>query len=361
MILHGIMLKGFFRRRAIGFPATALWLALSLWTTLSLSTAAAQAFGIFRWLPAVDWFRAVGSLWTLCEPFLISAIWMGNAAPHVDPGRRELIRCAAVASVSAPVSGALYGFAIARRDARVREVELPFVGLPVDLHNLRMVQITDIHLGSFFSRSQLRRVVSQANELRPHLAFVTGDLITSYGDPLDDAILELSRLSSDAGTYGCLGNHEILAEAEDYATAQGERAGLRFLRGKRASLRFGSARLNLAGVDYQRMGSHYLAGAERLVHKDEFNLLLSHNPDVFPVAGRQGWDLTLSGHTHGGQITLEYLHPSLNPARFFTPFTQGVYRTGDSALYVCRGLGTIGLPMRFGAEPEIGLIRLVPA
>ena len=91
---------------------------------------------------------------------------------------------------------------------------------------------------------------------------------------------------------------------------------------------------------------------------DEFNLLLSHNPDVFPVAAKQGFQLTLAGHTHGGQINIELGHTNLNIADVFTPYTKGLYQTPESAIYVTSGLGTIGVPVRLGAPPEITLIRL---
>jgi predicted MPP superfamily phosphohydrolase len=106
------------------------------------------------------------------------------------------------------------------------------------------------------------------------------------------------------------------------------------------------------------MGSQYLEGGERLVQPQHFNLLLSHNPDVFRVAAQKGFDCTLSGHTHGGQLTVEILSEHLTLARMFTPYVYGVYRQDDAAIYVSRGVGTVGVPARVGAPPEIGLIRL---
>src|SRR5262249_9794371 len=156
--------------------------------------------------------------------------------------------------------------------------------------------------------------------LRPNLAVMTGDLISVPGDPLDACIRQLSRVKSDAPMLGCLGNHERFAGAEDYCTAAASRAGIRFLRGEAQVLRFGGAVLNIAGVDYQKMDHRYLRDAARLVVPGATNLLLSHNPDVFPVAARQGYQLMLAGHTHGGQVTIEILEQSVNPARFFTPF-----------------------------------------
>jgi predicted MPP superfamily phosphohydrolase len=122
--------------------------------------------------------------------------------------------------------------------------------------------------------------------------------------------------------------------------------------------------LNVAGVDYQRGSSkdRYLLGAQQLVYPEGFNVLLSHNPDVFPVAASQGYDLLLSGHTHGGQVTFEILDESINPARYFTPYIRGLYRLRPDdtsfAAYVTPGIGTIGIPARIGAPPEISLLTL---
>jgi len=130
------------------------------------------------------------------------------------------------------------------------------------------------------------------------------------------------------------------------------------LRQQSRQLRFGNATLNISGVDYQRMGMRYLAGAGKLLAPGMTNLLLSHNPDVFGVSSQMGFNLTISGHTHGGQVNVEILHQNLNVVRFFTPFTYGLYRLGPAALWVTRGIGTVGVPARIGAPPEIALLRL---
>src|SRR6185369_16744231 len=136
-----------------------------------------------------------------------------------------------------------------------------------------------------------------------------------------------------------------------------------FLRRRARPLKFGSATLNVAGVDYESISERkrYLTGAERLIAPGAVNVLLSHNPYVFPASARKGFDLTLAGHTHGGQVTVEILHHSLNVARFLTPFVSGRYNLDSARLYVTRGIGTIGLPVRLGAPPEISLLKLVAA
>ncbi len=123
------------------------------------------------------------------------------------------------------------------------------------------MQLSDIHLSAFLSEKDLARVIDSANELRPHLTLVTGDLITAAGDPLDACLRQLARLRADAGILACMGNHENYAMAEDYTERQGARLGIPFLRGRAQPLRFGDAVLNVAGVDYQRSGKTYLRDA----------------------------------------------------------------------------------------------------
>jgi predicted MPP superfamily phosphohydrolase len=277
-----------------------------------------------------------------------------------NPGRRRALNAAGNVLMAAPFVVMGYGAMVERLGFRVRELDVPLPGLPLDLDGLRILQISDIHLSAFLHESDLARVIDMALDLRPHVAVVTGDLISSRGDPLDACIRQLARVKSDAGTFGCMGNHERYAGVERYAAEAGARAGIRFLRGEAQTLRFGNSVLNLAGVDYQSLADrgHYLRGAERLVVPGAANVLLSHNPDVFPVAARQGYNLLLAGHTHGGQVTVEILDQSINPARFFTPYVYGLFRAGRSAAYVTRGIGTIGIPARIGAPPEISVLRL---
>jgi predicted MPP superfamily phosphohydrolase len=304
------------------------------------------------------WVRAASFTWALLSLVSGCAVWLWRHTPEFDPQRRRLLRVAGGAALAAPVAATGFGMFVERGNLRVSEVDIPLRGLPRDLDGLRMVQLTDIHIGPFLSEKELARAVNMANELRPHLALVTGDFITSLGDPLDACLYQLGRLKADAGVLGCLGNHEGYAGVESYTTRQSARRGIRILRQASVKLRFGRAALNLAGVDYQSLFKPYLRGAEAMVRKDSLNVLLSHNPDVFPVAARQGFDLTIAGHTHGGQVNFEIFRQSINVARFYTPYTYGLYRHGRAAAYVNRGIGTVGIPARIGAPPEIALIRL---
>jgi len=301
--------------------------------------------------------------------FVISLFWVGCLFGLIPaavvwrqaefrPKRREFLRTTSLALCAAPA--AIFAVGVIRRDQfQVVDVELPIAGLPKDLQGLRLVQITDIHLSPFLREGALARAVDLANSTGADLALVTGDLITRRGDPLDACLRQLARLKSPQGPIlGCLGNHEIYAASEDYTTQAGRRLGMEFLRSQTRMLHFGAASINFVGVDYQPMHGEYLAGIEQLIAPGVLNVLLSHNPDVFPVAAAKGFGVTLSGHTHGGQVNVEILHENMNPARLITPYTRGLYQQGNASIYVSSGIGTIGVPARIGVPPEITVLRL---
>jgi uncharacterized protein len=323
---------------------------------------------ISAWVRSV-WI-ALANLWTIpaAAAVLVYILYRFVASrPAVvektahDRSRRAVLRAAGTAAIAAPFAATAFGAIIERTNFQVREVDLPIRGLHPDMDGFRIAQLSDLHVSPYLSVREAGRAVDMANELRPHLALVTGDLISGPGDPLDGAIAQIARLRADNGILGCLGNHEIYAECEDYATTAAARRGIQFLRDEAHIVRRGNASLNIAGVDYQTFiwkNGRYLRHAERLVKPGMPNILLSHNPDVFPVAIGKGYDAVLSGHTHGGQVTMEILQQDLNFARFYTRYVLGLYRLNGASCYVTAGVGTIGMPVRLGVPPEITLLRL---
>ena len=336
-----------------------------IWLGVAASTALLLLGYILEFHRVLRHFQAEWWTWIECAS-LVETMWLiglslafltWRSGARFDPARRKLLQAAGAGLCVAPLAATAFGI-VRRNRFRISEVPIPIPNLPQDLDGLRIVQITDIHLSAFLSEREFATAIDMANETRATLALVTGDLITRPGDPLDACLRQLSRLRAEAGVLGCLGNHEIYAHAESYVTEQGRQIGIEFLRHAAKPLRFGNASINFAGVDYQRMHSHYLTGAERLIVPGAVNVMLSHNPDVFPVAAAQGYDLTIAGHTHGGQVDVEILHQHMNVARYFTPFVQGLYRRENSSVYVSNGLGTIGVPVRLGAPPEVSVLRL---
>src|SRR5713226_4711068 len=312
-----------------------------------------------------------------------------------DLSRRYFFRTASALAGAVPFLSVVYGFAAERLDYRVRRVEIPTANLPPALDGMTIVQLSDIHLSGSMSRTDVRRAVDMANALGADLAVITGDFITGASDPLADCIDEIRHLRAPLGIFGCNGNHEIYAGAEDAAQILFAQAGMKLLRHSNAQLTFNGASFNLIGVDYQRERTpsgrrvQMLAHAEPLVRRDMPNILLSHNPNSFNRAAELGIELTLSGHTHGGQIQVEILDHRLSPARFISDYIAGLYQrplfaptvneraasNGSSSrnlasslfpaqssamahIYVNRGLGTVGAPVRLGVPPEIILIIL---
>jgi uncharacterized protein len=327
-----------------------IWMitAAQLWLLPSLF-----AYLLIKIVHAIEW------LWARVAPKPFQA-----QADDVDLSRRGFFRYAAGLAGAVPLVAAVYGFARERFQYTVHRVDVPVANLPSALEGLQIVQLSDIHIGDFMPREEVRRAVDMANELGAHVAMVTGDFVSEKGDPLEVCIAELSRLKTPLGTWGCNGNHEIYAEAEDDAQELFREYGMRLLRHERAPLRWNGYEINLIGVDYQRQRLPMLMNVESLVRGDVPNILLSHNPNSFRRAAELSIELSLAGHTHGGQVKVEIVDHEISPARFVTNFVAGRYAlpmngsTSHAQLYVNRGLGTIGVPARLGVEPEITLLTL---
>jgi predicted MPP superfamily phosphohydrolase len=342
------------RARAVSLGALALGFGF-VWSYAALSVVR-----IARHFPGpvIGWVMCIGIFFSAFGIYLFLVLLAVRKVPAPNPSRRTVLKAAAGAALAAPASLASFAI-IHRNDLHFREVDLRIPSLPPDLDGLRIAQLTDIHLSNFVPEELLVRAIGMANDVNPHISLVTGDLITAKGDPLDTCLKRLKELRADAGVFGCMGNHEKYSGAESYVESTAARSGIRFLRSDAQLLRFGNAALNLAGVDHQtKSRPPYLKNAETLVAPGTLNVLLCHNPDAFPAAVEKGFDLTIAGHTHGGQVNFEMVHPALNVVRFTTPYVYGVYQHEGRQMYVSRGIGTIGVPARLGAPPEVVCIRL---
>jgi uncharacterized protein len=256
----------------------------------------------------------------------------------------------------------LIGLFNARRRAKVVDVEVPLADLPAALHGFTIAQISDIHLGSTIKRGYLDAIVDAVNELDADMVAVTGDLVDGSVRQLAMHTQPLARLSSRHGTYFVTGNHEYYSGVQAWVKEL-RRLGLHVLMNEHVVLEHRGARVLVAGVtDY---GAHHfdpahhsdpqraLAGAPVSV---SVKILLAHQPRTAAKAAQAGFDLQLSGHTHGGQFF---------PWNFFVrwqqPFTAGLDRLNDLWVYTSRGTGYWGPPKRLGAPSEITRLRLVPA
>ena len=240
---------------------------------------------------------------------------------------------------------------------RVQERDIPVEGLPAAFEGFRIAQISDLHCGPFASGPRVAGWIAAVNRLRPDLVAVTGDLIAS-GDAFVPVVASaLGQLRAPHGVFACMGNHDYFGDGEAMAQALASE-GLTVLRNRGVEVPRDGARLFVAGVDDTWTGRHDVARAMADRPAGVPAVLLAHDPALFPEAAAHGVDLTLSGHTHGGQLGLPLFARKVNLARIITRYTSGFYREGSASLYVNRGLGTTGPPVRLGVSPELAVLTL---
>jgi hypothetical protein len=286
-----------------------------------------------------------------------------------SPGRRQFLERTAGAVVAAPFLAGAYGLLYGRLNLQIAEQRIRLARLPQAFAGFRIAQLSDIHIGPFMPEDELRKYVRIANDLKPDLIALTGDFVTWDASTQRAVVNALTGLHAPFGIFGCLGNHEAWSHTEDSITRMFQQVGIRILRRERVPITTQGESVNLIGVDFETSrhmapGSEnfvrtYLAGVETLIAPDTANILMSHNPDTFDRAAVLGIDLSLAGHTHGGQVALEFVSPEIAPSRLVTPYVAGWFQKPGGQLYVNRGIGTIGVPMRIGAPPEITVYELV--
>jgi predicted MPP superfamily phosphohydrolase len=291
--------------------------------------------------------------WSICVVFLLLAVLALPLAALAIVTLKQALTAALVLAL-------LGGLRALSRRPRIIRQEIPIADLPRAFDGYRIVQLSDIHCGPFTPARRVDRWVDRANRLGADLAVVTGDLITS-GRDYTQAVAEcLSQLRAPDGVYGCMGNHDYFTDGEAFVRTL-ESNGLTLLRNRGLKLERDGQAIYLAGVDDTWTGRANLAHALHDREPETPVVLLAHDPALFARAAKHDVALTLSGHTHGGQVAFPLAPRRWNLARFMTPFTTGCYQIGPSFLYVNRGLGTTGPPVRLGVRPEITVFTLIPA
>ncbi len=254
----------------------------------------------------------------------------------------------------------LAGFVIARRIPRVVEVDIPVAGLPRALHGFSIAQISDVHVGPTIKRGFVAAIVRRVNELNADLIAVTGDLVDGTVQQLSAHTAPLAELSARHGAYFVTGNHEYYS-GESAWTLEIQRLGLQVLKNEHVVLEHNGVSLVLAGVT--DVSAHHYDPAQRSDPKAALRgapanagakILLAHQPSSAAAAESAGFDVQISGHTHGGQFWPWNLF-----VHFFQPFSSGLHRFKNLWVYVSRGTGYWGPPNRFGVPSEITRIRLV--
>lgn len=255
----------------------------------------------------------------------------------------------------------LVGFVNARRVARVVQVEVPIDGLPAALHGYSIVQISDVHVGPTIKRGYLNAIVTRVNALQPDAIAITGDLVDGSVRRLSVHTAPLARLAARDGTFFVTGNHEYYSGADEWVIEL-RRLGLTVLMNQHVVCERDGETLMIAGVtDFtahqfnESQRSDPVKAAAGAPANLRARVLLAHQPRSAGAAAAAGFDLQISGHTHGGQFFPWNLFVPLQQ-----PFTAGLNRLSQLWVYTSRGTGYWGPPKRFGAPSEITCIRLVP-
>jgi uncharacterized protein len=283
-----------------------------------------------------------------------------------SPSRRIFLERTANVVTTAPFFLGMYGMLYGRLNLETTLQKIPLPRLPQAFEGFRIAQLSDIHIGPFMPEEQIRKYVEMTNAMKPDMIVLTGDFVTFDAKTQYAVVDALAGLKAPFGIFGCLGNHDAWSNAEDSITDLFRQRGVRILRTEAAAIRIQDQRFNLIGTDFQssrRFGSsppvaNLLGNIVPLIARGQVNILLSHNPDTFDRAAELGIDLSMAGHTHGGQASLEFISPEIAPSRLVTPYVAGWFRKPGGQLYVNRGIGTIGVPIRLGAPPEITIYQL---
>jgi predicted MPP superfamily phosphohydrolase len=291
----------------------------------------------------------------------------GNAI--ASPDRRVFLERTARVVTAAPFVAGGYGLLYGRLNLETPTQPIVLPHLPAAFDGFRIAQLSDIHIGPFMPAEQIRKYAAIANALKPHLIVLTGDFVTTDGTTQEAVVEALSGLTAPFGVFGCLGNHDAWCRVEYSITELFRQRGFRILRTEAVPITINGESINLIGTDFQshrQFGpsapvANLLGNIEPLIARDRVNILLSHNPDTFDRAAALGIDLSMAGHTHGGQAALEFISPEIAPSRLVTPYVAGLFQKPGGRLYVNRGIGTIGIPIRIGAPPEITVYKLTRA
>lgn len=343
LVMYLLVMAGFRMRRSVGRTSG----DLMAWVGFI-------ALGLFAWVFVLCLVRDIALLLVVPTVFFAPTA----AALFFEP----LYRASALAVPVLAIAAVLIGLYNARKVARVVDVNVPIINLPHNLEGFTIVQLSDVHVGATIKRRYIERIVSAVNALQPDAIALTRDLIDGSVASLRNDVEPFSRLAAQYGVYVVTGNHEYYSGAQEWVD-EFRRIGLTVLMNEHRVITHNTSLLIMAGVtDYgasafdPQQASDPKAALLGAPGHAAVRIVLAHQPRSASAAAAAGFDLQLSGHTHGGQFW---------PWKYFVPlqqpFTAGLHRQDDMQVYVSRGTGYWGPPLRLGAPSEITRIRLTRA
>jgi predicted MPP superfamily phosphohydrolase len=279
-----------------------------------------------------------------------------------DKRRRVLLRQGVTILAGTAFTGAALG-ALRKDNYEVTSITIPIDRLPEEFEGFNIALISDIHSSVFMSKARMENYARVVNALQADLIAVTGDFVDSQVDEVYPFAEAFASLKAPYGVYGVLGNHDYYTHHVDEVARHVDDCGIKLLVNDRVTLKKDGKHLHVLGIDDIGSSSRALKLIDRTmagIDRSVPTLLMCHRPYYFDQAASRNIDLMLSGHTHGGQIVFtRTANDIITPARIASQYVAGLYTIGSSHMYVSRGVGTVGVPIRINCPPEVTKIVLV--
>lgn len=330
--------------------------------------------------------KIIGSLFLATDDIIRLFRWIGSYfttkteivvenAHHIS--RLKFLSQIALGMTALPLAGFIYGMVRGAFDYKIHPIKVTLPNLPSAFNGLKIIQISDIHSGSFVSTAHLEEAVKIIEREKPDLIFFTGDLVNDRASETDPYIEVLSKIKAPLGVFSTLGNHDY----GDYVIWPSEEAkienlnnlknvhaqvGWKLLMNEHIPIKIGEDEIAIIGIENWGGSFHFpkygdLKKAHSGTEKYPVKLLLSHDPSHWDLQVKEDYkdiDITFSGHTHGGQFGIEIPGFRWSPSQYAYKQWAGLYSHQDQHLYVNRGLGFLGYPGRVGISPEITVMEL---
>ncbi len=344
------------------------------WTTLSCVVGlASMNFVAMTVLRDLSW--DVPTVWATVRTYMLGSVAAILTGPLI---LFSLLVAAIAGSSNVAIAGGgiavalgfgsiLWGFLIGQRWVRIDHTELPLHGLSDSLKALRIAQISDLHIGRQLRAPQLRDYIERINKLNADIIVITGDIFDFNPKFIEEGCRELAKLRAKHGVFAVLGNHDIYTGAEAVCEGLQRWTSIEVLRDRWIHVEVDGSLLCMAGLDDpgrdwtdRDAESPVLERFALEIPREMPTVLLIHRPSFFAHAARLGFPIVLSGHTHGGQVALPPPAHHHNASRLIARWTRGLFEIDQSVLYVNRGLGVAGLPVRLNCPREISLHRFIP-
>ncbi|MEW6512097.1 MAG: metallophosphoesterase [Bacteroidota bacterium] len=290
------------------------------------------------------------------------AVTSRPAVQQFNASRRAFLRTGMTGLTAASFGGATYGVLAGKSDLEFTRQRFTLPNLPAAFDGFTIGMVSDVHSSAFMTKEDMDEYVRALLSLRADLIVVPGDFVNAMTEEVYPFAESFSALHAPHGVYGVMGNHDFFARDPDRVAREVDACGVRLLRNDHTMIRRGDAGIALAGVDDVGRSDRAASAMDTAVHGTPAGIpriLLCHRPYFLQEAKERNIDVVLSGHTHGGQVVFgRFGELTLTPAQIASRYIWGPYRLGSAQMFVSRGIGTVGLPMRINCPPEVALITL---